>query len=330
MANKNLHKAKANKNDDFYTSISDIENELKHYIPHFENKVVLCNCDDPRVSNFFRYFSYNFERLKLKKLIATCYKSTILEMFSESKSERAIYLEYTGDKNGNRVPDLEEIGVRPLKGDGDFRSDECIELLKDADIVVTNPPFSLFREYVAQLIEYDKKFLILGHYNAVTYKEVFPLIKDNEIWLGWSIDGRNIWFEIPDNYEKYHKIENGKKYAFVPGIIWFTNLPHKKQNEELILVKTYKGNENNYPKYENYNAIEVSKVVTIPKDYDGFMGVPITFLNKYNPKQFEIIWTTDRGGDGMLDKIKIPHKRYDAPVINQKGKYKRIIIRRKK
>jgi len=322
MENKTLNKAKSKKKDDFYTTISVIEDELKHYIPHFKNKVVLCNCDDPSVSKFFYYFSYNFEKLKLKKLIATCYKNQTIEMFSDYKAERSIYIEYTGDKNGNRVPDPEEIGVVPLKGDGDFRSPECIDLLKQADIVVTNPPFSLFREYIKQLMEYKKKFLIIGNHNSISYQDVFPLIKNNEIWFGCSRDGSNVWFEIPDSYKTYHKIENGKKYAFVAGVVWFTNLPHKKRNQEIILVKTYEGNEKDYPKYDDYDAIEVGRVAKIPKDYYGVMGVPITFLYKYNPNQFEII--------GIMATSKITEFNFGYPNINGKGKYARILIKHRR
>jgi hypothetical protein len=287
MANKNLHKAKTGKKDEFYTQLADIEKELKHYKKHFKGKVVYCNCDDPRVSNFFHYFSYNFKHLGLKKLIATCYKNQNMDLFSLHDSEQAIYLEYTGDKNENNVPDTNEIGIKKLKGDGDFRSSECIELLKEADIVVTNPPFSLFREYVAQLVEYDKKYLIIGTQNAITYKEIFPLIKDNKIWLGITMNSSNRWFQVPNDYEKFHKEEDGKKYAFVAGVLWFTNLHHSKRNEELILYKKY--NEEDYPKYDNYDAINLDKVKEIPKDYKGEMGVPISFIQKYNPDQFEIL-----------------------------------------
>ena len=198
--NKNLHEAKNAKKDEFYTQLSVIEKELKHYKNHFKNKVVFCNCDDPRVSNFFHYFSYNFEKLGLKNLITTCYKNQDMDLFSQHNTEKAIYLEYEGDKNENKVPDPEEIGLQHLKGDGDFRSKECIELLKQADIVVTNPPFSLFREYVAQLVEYNKKFLIIGNVNAITYKEIFKLIKDNNLWLGASIHSGDREFGVPDDY----------------------------------------------------------------------------------------------------------------------------------
>lgn len=302
--NRNLHQAKNAKKDEFYTQLSDIENELKHYKEHFKDKVVYCNCDDPRISNFFHYFSYNFEFLGLKKLIATCYKSQEMDLFSLGESEKAICLEYYGDKNGNRTPDPDEIGIRYLKGDGDFRSTESIALLKEADIVVTNPPFSLFREYVAQLIEYDKKFLIIGNKNAITYKEVFPLIAQNKIWLGYTPMGTDMLFGLPQGYIDY-LLENkkaGSSYRVVDGEVfgraqacWFTNLDHSKRHEELILYKKYSPEE--YPKYDNYDAINVDKVAEIPYDYDGVMGVPITFLDKYNPKQFEIV-AFRKGDDG--------------------------------
>ena len=329
--NDNLHKAKRAKADEFYTQLSDIENECKHYWEHFKGKTILCNCDDPRVSNFFRYFSLNFEHLGLKKLICTCYKSNQIEMFSEQNSERAVYIEYYGDKNGNRQVDDNELEVKELQGDGDFRSAECIELLKEADIVVTNPPFSLFREYVAQLVAFEKKFLIIGHQNAITYKEIFPLLKENKMWLGYGFKGAAGHF-----ISKYQDIatagDHREGMIRVSGVTWFTNLEHKKRHEELILYKEYNPEKfpNEYPKYENYNAIEVSKTAEIPMNYDGVMGVPITFMNKYNPKQFELIWTTDRGGDGMLEEFKIPHDRYDAPVVAGKGLYKRILIRKNK
>jgi hypothetical protein len=327
-SNKHLRTADKNKKDEFYTQLVDIEKELKHYRKHFKDKVVYCNCDDPRVSNFFHYFSYNFEKLGLKKLIATCYKNQDADLFSTNQSEKAVYLEYTGDKNNNNVPDVEEIGVKELKGDGDFRSQESIELLKQADIVVTNPPFSLFREYVAQLVEYDKKFLIIGNMNAITYKEIFSLIKENKLWLGATLDGRNIWFGIPNEYEKYHKIEDGRKYAFVASTVWFTNLDYDKRHEDLILYKTFKGNENDYIKYDHYDAINVNKTKEIPLDYDGYIGVPITFLNKFNPDQFEIIDGLNRYSilDGVTEETK---GKYLAQV-NGKPIYVRIIIKNKR
>ena len=289
--NKNLHQAKNAKKDEFYTQLSDIENELKHYKAHFKNKVVYCNCDDPRMSNFFHYFSYNFEDLGLKKLITTCYQNQNRDLFSQHDSERAIYLEYYGDKNNNKTPDVEEIGVQYLKGDGDFRSEESIALLKQADIVVSNPPFSLFREYVAQLIQYNKKFIILGNLNAITYKEIFPLIKENKLWFGPSIHSGDREFGVPDNYPLkaagYRIDENGRKFIRVKGVRWFTNLDYNERHEDLILYKTYTPED--YPKYDNYDAINVDKTKEIPMDYQGAMGVPITFLDKYNPDQFEII-----------------------------------------
>jgi hypothetical protein len=324
-SNKTLRKASKSKNDEFYTQLSDIENELRHYKDHFRDKVVYCNCDDPRVSNFFHYFSYNFEHLGLKKLIATCYKNQDADLFSTNASEQAVYLEYTGDKNGNSVPDADEIGVKPLQSDGDFRSAESIELLKQADIVVTNPPFSLFREYITQLIEYEKKFIVIGNLNAITYKEVFGLIKENKIWLGASLDGRNIWFRIPNTYEKYHKIENGNKYAFVASTIWFTNLDHKKRHEKLILHKKFSSDE--YPKYDFYDAINVNKTKDIPYDYDGNIGVPITFLNKFNPEQFEIIDGLNRYSiiDGPTDETRGKY----LSQVNGKPIYVRIVIKHK-
>ena len=283
--NKNLHQAKNAKKDEFYTQLSDIENELKHYKAHFKNKVVYCNCDDPRMSNFFHYFSYNFEDLGLKKLITTCYQNQNRDLFSQHDSERAIYLEYYGDKNNNKTPDVEEIGVQYLKGDGDFRSEESIALLKQADIVVSNPPFSLFREYVAQLIQYNKKFIILGNLNAITYKEIFPLIKENKLWFGPSIHSGDREFGVPDNYPLkaagYRIDENGRKFIRVKGVRWFTNLDYNERHEDLILYKTYTPED--YPKYDNYDAINVDKTKEIPMDYQGAMGVPITFLDKYNP-----------------------------------------------
>lgn len=314
-SNTNLHKAKNNKKDEFYTQLSDIENELRHYKAHFKDKVVYCNCDDPRVSNFFHYFSYNFEHLGLKKLIATCYKNQDADLFSTNESEQAVYLEYTGDKNGNSVPDANEIGVQPLQGDGDFRSPESIELLKQTDIVVTNPPFSLFREYVAQLIEYDKKFIIVGHQNAITYKDIFKLIKENKLWLGYGFKGGAGHF-INTQYENYATASDKRDGMIrVSGVVWFTNLDIDKRHEDLILHKKY--NPEEYPTYDNYNAINVDKTKDIPHDYAGHIGVPITFLDKYNPEQFEIV--RFRKGDDDRDL-----------VINGKSPYFRIIIKNKK
>lgn len=284
---RNLTEAKKNKKDEFYTQLSDIERELKHYKKHFKNKVVYCNCDDPRVSNFFHYFSYNFEKLGLKKLITTCFQNQNADLFSQNDSEKAILLEYNGDKNGNNVPDPEEIGIIHLKGDGDFRSQESIELLKQADIVVTNPPFSLFREYVQQLIDFEKDFLIVGHQNAISYKEIFKHIKENKMWLGYGFKGGAAHF-INKHYVDYATAGDHQEGMIrVSGVTWFTNLDITKRHENLILYKKY--NEEEYPKYENYDAINVNKTKDIPVDYIGDMGVPITFLNKHNPEQFEII-----------------------------------------
>ena len=457
--NTTLTHAKKNKKDEFYTQLSDIERELKHYKEHFKNKVVYCNCDDPRVSNFFHYFSYNFEKLGLKKLVATCYKNQDMDLFSQNSSEQAIYLEYEGDKNGNCQPDFEEIAIKHLKGDGDFRSAECINLLKQADIVVTNPPFSLFREYVSQLIKHDKKFVIVGHQNAITYKEIFPLIKGNKLWLGHGFKGGAAHF-INKHYEDYATAGDRKEGMIrVSGVVWFTNLDISKRHEDLILYKKYiaikhlkgdgdfrsaecinllkqadivvtnppfslfreyvsqlieydkkflvigninaitykeifklikenkawlgvnmgrgisgfivpssyelygtearidetgnriistnnclwltnldtakrhediilykKYNSEEYPKYDNYDAINVDKTKDIPMDYEGVMGVPITFLHKYNPDQFEILGCSYDYGrpEGWSSNIKM------SGTINGVNVYKRLLIRNKK
>jgi hypothetical protein len=319
-SNQGLHNASKAKNDEFYTQLSDIEKEIGHYKEHFKGKTVFCNCDDPRVSNFFHYFSYNFEFLGLKKLITTCYKSQSADIFSENASEQAIYLEYEGEKDGGRVPTVEQIGIKPLKGDGDFRSPEVIELLKEADIVVTNPPFSLFREYVAQLVEYDKKFVILGNSNAITYKEVFKLIKANKLWLGKSIHSGDVEFQVPESYEvrskSYRVGEDGKRYISVPSIRWFTNLDYNERHEDLILYKTYEGKEQEYTKYNNYDAINVDKTKEIPVDYTGAMGVPITFLDKYNPEQFEILGLgiSNSGIEIGVNPYTAEHKKYRKEV----------------
>lgn len=318
IKNGNLHAAKKNKNDEFYTQRSDIENELKHYKAHFKGKTVFCNCDDPEWSNFWFYFSQNFDHLCLERLISTHYRedgsSYMLEMVS------------------SRLP-LERFRKVELKGNGDFRSDECVELLKQSDIVVTNPPFSLFRDYIAQLDEHRKGFIVLGNVNAVTYKEVFKLFAANKIWFGPSISSGDREFRVPSHYPLaaagFRTDSEGNKFIRVKGVRWFTNLDHKKRHERLELYMRYTENPERYPRYDNFDAIEVSKVKEIPEDYFGAMGVPITFLDKFNPDQFEILWTTDRGGDGQLEHIKKLHTRYDSPVVNGRGLYKRIIIRRK-
>ena len=294
---KELNAAKRAKKDEFYTNLSDIENELQHYDKeHFRDKVIYCNCDDPRVSNFFHYFSYKFNQLGLKKLITTCYKSQQTDLFTRNDSENAIYLEYEGNKSENKTPDAEEIGIFPLEGDGDFRSKECVKLLKQADIVVTNPPFSLFREYVGQLIEYQKKFLIIGNLNATAYSEIFPLIQSNAIWLGPSIKSGDREFGVPDHYPldaASCRIDNdGRKFIRVKGVRWFTNLEFKQRYEDLLLYKEY--SEKEYFKFDNYDAINVDITNDIPMGYDGLMGVPISFLDKFNPRQYEILGITDR------------------------------------
>jgi len=311
-SNKNLHAASHAKKDEFYTQLDDIEKELKHYKDQLRGKVVFCNCDDPKESNFVKYFSMNFEHLGLKKLIAAHYKDA--NLFTQ---EPPYKLEYTGDKDGNRIPDPSEF-VTKMIGTGDFRSQECIELLKEADIVVTNPPFSLFREYIAQLDEYNKKFLIIGNVNAITYKECFKLIKANKMWLGASIHSGDREFQVPNDYPlnaANNRIDgDGKRYIRVKGVRWFTNLDYEERHENLVLYKKYTPKE--YPKYDNYDAINVNKTADIPKDYDGAIGVPITFLDKYNPEQFEIV--KFRKGDDNKDL-----------VINGKSPYFRIIIKEK-
>ena len=311
----NLRKAAQAKQDEFYTRLEDIENELRHYKQHFKGKTVFCNCDDPYESNFFKYFAMNFNYLGLKKLIATCYVSspvmyTRLSLFDDmeyqisapkdsKKKPYKVEITEVTDENNDGAFDLEDIKhllknkknvCKVLKGDGDFRSEECIDLLKEADIVVTNPPFSLFREYVAQLMAYDKKFIIIGSMNAVGYKEVFPLIKDNKIWLGYGFQGGNAYFSIPNTQRTdYAAGVYNQKTGLVKfrNCTWYTNIDHDKRHEELILFKSY--NPTDYPHYANYDAINVSKTAEIPFDYFGLMGVPITFMEKYNPAQFEIL-----------------------------------------
>ena len=322
--NRNLEDAKRARKDEFYTQMADIANELKHYKAHFRGKSVLCNCDDPRESQFFKYFTQNFEIFGLKRLVATCYKSQDKDLFSQNDSEKAIYQIYEGDKNGNLQVDDSEVGIHAFKGDGDFRSDEAIALLEQADIVVTNPPFSLFREYIALLVKYKKKFLVLGNKNAITYSEIFPFFKENKIWVGVMPMTREIYFDVPQEYideglrlKKDRTIVkyDGKYKARSPSI-WFTNLEHKKRHEKLPLYKHYTPEE--YPKYDNYDAIEVSKTADIPQDYDGVMGVPITFMDKYNPDQFEIL--------GNEEDLGVPKGR---GYLNGKRLYGRIFIRRK-
>ncbi len=285
--------------------------------------MVLCNCDDPRISNFFKYFSLNFEKLKLKKLITTCYKNQNIDSFTKHDSDKGLKLEYEGDKNNNKVPDANEIEVIELESNGDFRSDECIEILKRADTVCTNPPFSLFREYMAQLHYYKKDYLILGNINAISYKEVFPLVQNNKCWLGVSIHSGDREFEIPNVITKSPSLrvdENGKKFVRVVGVRWFTNLDYQQRHESLFLFKTY--NKDEYPTYDNYDAINVDKTKYIPRNYDGAMGVPISFLDKYNPDQFEIIGL-DRP---IMKQLTGKTTRFK---INDKELYARILIRKR-
>ena len=337
MANKNLNSARKAKKDEFYTQISDIEKELQHYWAHFRGKTVLCNCDDPYESNFFKYFALNFNQLGLKKLICTCYNGspvqgteliTFFKEFNEEPKKVAYKVEITEvkDMNGDGAVDLSDVkillqndkNVMSLLETGDFRSKECVDLLKEADLVVTNPPFSLFREYLMLLINYNKEFVIIGNVNAISYKEVFPLIKSEKVWLGPSITSGDRKFNVPDDYPLNAAgcgiDQDGKRFIKVKGVRWFTNLDHKKRHAKLDLVCKYSPEE--YPHYDNYDAIEVSKTANIPCDYEGIMGVPITFLDKYNPEQFEIV--RFRKGDDGRDLC-----------VNGKCPYFRILIRNK-
>ncbi len=339
MPNRNLNAARAAKKDEFYTQLSDIERELQHYLKHFCGKTVLCNCDDPYESNFFKYFALRFNQLGLKKLICTCYNGSpvqgneLMLQFDDADSEPkkiAYKVEITEvkDENGDGAVDLADVcyllqndkNVLSTLQTGDFRSSECIELLKEADIVVTNPPFSLFREYVAQLIEYDKKFIIIGHQNAITYKGIFPLIKDNKMWLGYGFKGLASHFRSP--YKDIATASNHKENMIrVSGVVWFTNLDHNKRHEEMDLICRY--SPDLYPKYDNYDAIEVSTTANIPMDYEGVMGVPITFLDKYCPDQFEILGCNrgiEQDPNGIYGR---------SAYLNGKEVFKRIFIKLK-
>ncbi len=326
MANNNkaLSAAGQAKKDEFYTQLVDIENELRHYKEHFKGKVVFCNCDDPYESNFFKYFAINFNHLGLKKLICTCYAGSPVvytqlslfgdeEVIGEEPSDKKPYkieITHVDDLNGDGAVDLTDVELllrsvdgKPtlLEGDGDFRSAECIELLKQADIVVTNPPFSLFREYVAQLVAYDKKFIIIGNQNAITYKEIFPLFKENRLWLGYGFKG-NVGFFINTHYEDYAKSSQHKEGMIrVSGVMWYTNLDIDKRHEDLVLYRSFSTDE--YPHYSNYDAVDVRKTADIPFDYYGVMGVPVTFMDKFNPEQFEIIGCADYTGKYGSDDI---------------------------
>jgi len=343
--NQSLRRANKNKEDEFYTQLSDIEFEVRYYKEHFENKVVFCNCDDPYESNFFKYFALNFNSLKLKKLICTCYESSpiigeqlsLLEGKKHKKSNPyKIEINEINDTNEDGAIDLSDIEyllknkentLTLLKEDGDFRSKECVELLEEADIVVTNPPFSLFREYVQLLVEHNKSFLILGNQNAFTYKEIFTLMKENKIWTGYK--NGDMAFRVPDYYEprstRFWIDEEGKKWRSFGNITWFTNLDVKKRHEDIILYKKYTPEE--YPKYDNYEAINVDKIANIPCDYDGYMGVPITFMHRYNPEQFELFGIMNTGEENKGIRLQdTPHGR---PIVNGKELYLRILIKKK-
>nr|WP_309306861.1 adenine-specific methyltransferase EcoRI family protein [Staphylococcus rostri] len=318
--NSILKKAKKNKNDEFYTRMVDIESELKYYQNHFKDKVVYCNTDNPITSNFYKYFAKNFEKLGLKKLIASCYVHNDLTLFNQMDNQlRGFYYEYSGRNDENPFPSLNDITY--FKEDGDFRSTESIKLLEQADIVITNPPFSLFREHVAQIMKYEKKFLVIGNINAITYREIFKLIKENKAWMGVNM-GRGIsGFIVPEHYELYGTEteidENGNRIISSNNCLWLTNLDHYQRHTDIVLTSNYKGNEDKYPIYDNFDGINVNKTKDIPKDYKGVMGVPITFLHKFNPDQFEII--KFRKGDDNKDLS-----------INGKTPYFRILIRNKR
>ena len=349
MATSIMKNAKRNKNDEFYTQLADIEQELKHYKSYFFQKTIFCNCDDPFESNFFKYFAMNFNHLGLKKLVCTSYDNSpiaytqlsfldnSLEKEIPNKNRKAYKIEITevADCNNDGAVDLSDVeyllknnknSLSLLKGNGDFRSEECVELLKECDIVVTNPPFSLFREYIAQLVEYDKKFLIIGNKNAITYKEVFSFIKEEKVWLGYRNVNADMWFIVPKN-ANYEKIVDGQKVKHIMGC-WFTNLDTQKRHEIFPLYKQYTPEE--YPKYDNYDAINVDKVVDIPVNYNGIMGVPITFLDKYNPEQFEVLGLSASAGyNKEIVGIPFVGNKDARCLINGKNTYARIFIRRK-
>jgi hypothetical protein len=342
--NRNLNESARNKQDEFYTQLSLIESELKHYKSHFKDKVVFCNCDDPFESNFFKYFAINFNSLGLKKLIATCYASspivyTQLDIFgtetviAKEKPTRKPYkieISEVTDENQDGRTDLADVeyllknrknALTLLQGDGDFRSPECVELLKQSDIVVTNPPFSLFRDYMAQLIEYGKDFLIIGNLNAVKYKEILPLFMTEKVWLGNN--SGHFWFAVPETYEEkktdFKIDENGQKWRRMGNICWFTNLDYEKRHEDMTLYRKY--SPELYPKYDNFDAIEVSRTADIPCDYYGLMGVPITFMTRHNPSQFSIVGVLNSGTGNEYD--------YAKAIVNGKQLYARVLIRRK-
>lgn len=342
--NTNLHNANRAKKDEFYTQLPDIANELHHYRDFFRGKTVFCNCDDPFESNFFKYFALNFNAFGLRKLIATCYDGSPVQgrelpLFGEAEEQtptrvpHKIVITEIPDVNNDGATDLADVEwllrndknvLTRLAGNGDFRSAECVELLREADVVVTNPPFSLFREYVAQLIAYNKKFLIVGHQNAITYKEVFPLIKENKMWLGYGFKGGAAHF-----YSHYKDVatagDHREGMIRVSGVNWFTNIDTRKRHEMLDLYKHYSPEE--YPKYDNYDAINIDKTADIPCDYDGVMGVPITFLDKYNPEQFEIVGATESEGKGFASGLWNADSGVAQPLVNGQRLYKRLFIK---
>ena len=353
--NTSLRKADKAKNDEFYTQLADIELELKHYRKHFAGRTIFCNCDDPYESNFFKYFAMNFNFLGLKKLVATCYMGSpvVGEQFEQlslfdilpnkentpKKFPYKIEITEVVDVNGDGAVDLTDVEyllrnknnvLSLLDGDGDFRSQECIEILKQSDIVVTNPPFSLFREFISQLVEYDKQFIVIGNVNAITYKEIFPLIKENKLWMGYSIHSGDREFRVPDDYplnaSGYRIDENGYKYIRVKGVRWFTNMDYVERHTDLDLWKKYTPEE--YPKFDNYNAINIDVTADIPEDYYEEMGVPITFLDKYNPDQFEII--DGIGRYSILDNENTKKAGKYLSMIDGKAKFFRIVIKRRK
>lgn len=351
--NSNLNDSARNKQDEFYTQLSMIENELKHYKHHFKDKIILCNCDDPYESNFFKYFAMNFNSLGLKKLITTCYASSPVlgDEFSyyvdkhnqisflpvensmplqDDKKPYKVEITEVSDENGDGRIDLSDVEylmrnkkntLTLLKGDGDFRSPECVELLKEADIVITNPPFSLFRDYMALLVQFDKQFLIIGNLNAVKYKEILPLFMNDKVWLG-SNSG-HYWFKVPDSYEEkktdFKIDENGQKWRRMGNICWYTNLDYEKRHEDMILFKPYTPEK--YPKYDNFDAIEVSKTADIPCDFYGVIGVPITFMTRHSPEQFTIVGVLNSGSANEYD--------FAKAILNGKQLYARILIKRK-
>ncbi len=357
--NSGLNKAKAAKKDEFYTQFDDIAAEMWHYESYFKDATILCNCDDPFESNFFKYFALNFHHFGIKKLIATCYDGSPVagqeisfdELESMKNSKRKAYkIELTDipDMNGDGTFDLSDIEaflksdecpIQELEGNGDFRSEECIDLLKQADIIATNPPFSLFREYIAQLMQYKKKFIVIGNINAITYQDIFPLIKNNKMWMGVSIHSGDREFQVPDSYPLnaagYRQDDKGRKFIRVKGVRWWTNLDYKERHDEMDLYKRYSPED--FPTYDNYDAININKTSDIPMDYDSYMGVPITFLDKYCPDQFEIIMLANGNARTNTEKdtlkaVKYIHDLNDKGglgMVNGKRVYARIIIRRR-